>query len=81
MTKKDLSILELAMKRSSRRITNKSWFDKLPSDEQQEIIQAVDVMKKENKPIICLAEVLIDKYNLDLVPESIVRTITRRSSR
>jgi hypothetical protein len=81
MTKKDSTILELARKRSTRRISNKSWFDGIPADEKKEIIEAVITLKKENKPIICLAEVLIDKYKLELVPESVVRTITRRAGR
>lgn len=78
MSKKaDNDLLSLTKQRAVNRKTT-SWFDQLPQSDQDQIMASLDQVLKQNLPIICLAEVIKEKYKIGFTPESVARTITRR---
>lgn len=79
MTKKvpTTSLVELA--KAKVVVRARCWMDVLSKEERDEIYEAVKEFRKQKLPIICLAEALIEKYNLTTAKESVARTITRRA--
>lgn len=71
-------LLSLTKQHAAGRKTTTSWFEQLPQAEQDQILSSLDQVIKQNLPIICLAEVVKEKYKLKYTPESVARTITRR---
>lgn len=81
MTKKvpTTSLVELAKAKAVVRA--RCWMDVLSKEERDEIYAAVEQFKNEKLPITCLAEALIEKYDLKVAKESVARTITQRAKR